>query len=96
VLVEFFAGGDFHAQAVGGQGNGASGVGVVGARRIVGFVEIELDGFAIGAVLGEIGIKEAGGWVGFLAAGEIAKDDEKRAVGIGFGFQAVLLAVQRK
>src|SRR5208283_3468237 len=54
------------------------------------------DGFAAGAVLGDIGIEETGSRVGFLAAGQIAEDDEERAVGIGFGLQAVLLAMQRK
>jgi hypothetical protein len=94
VFVELFAGGDFYAETVGRERNGAGGVGIIGAGRIVGLVEIELDGFAIGAVLGSFGIEEAGGWVGKFAASEIAKDDEETAVTIGFGFEAVFLAVQ--
>jgi len=94
VFVELFAGGDFYAETVGRERNGAGGVGIIGAGRIVGLVEIELDGFAIGAVLGSFGIEEPGGWVGKFAASEIAKDDEETAVTIGFGFEAVFLAVQ--
>ena len=65
VVVGHFAGRDAEAEAVLRRGEWAGGVGVVGAGGIVGFVEIE-DHLT---VLRRVGVEEAGGGVGFFAAG---------------------------
>jgi hypothetical protein len=54
VLIKLFPDGNFNMQAVSRQGKRAGGEGIVGARRIVGLVEIQFDG----AILGNLGIQK--------------------------------------
>src|ERR1700674_1400241 len=69
-VIRFLARLDAHAQPVCRRGERTGGIRVVSARRIIGFVEIE----GYGAVFWRVGIQEARGRVGFLTAGQIAKD----------------------
>jgi len=92
VLVGLFAGWDLNTQAVPRRRQRARGVGVVRARRVVGLVEIKFHG----AVFRRIGLNEARGRIGFLTAGQIAKNDKQPSVAIGFGLKPIFLPMQGK
>ncbi len=93
VFVALFAGGNADGEAVFPQRKWTGGVRVVGARRVVGFVDVEIDGLAVWAILGWGCIDEACGRMGFFAAGEIAKDDEESALVARFDIKAEILAM---
>src|SRR5271155_4584009 len=72
-MIHFLSRLNAHAQPVLGRRERARRIRVVSARRIIGLVEIE-DHFAI---FRRIRIEEARGRVGFLAAGQVAKDERQ-------------------
>src|SRR4029077_6687221 len=89
-VICLFAGFDASAQAIAGRRKRTGGVGIVGAGRIVSFVEIKDDS----AVLRCIRIEEARCGVSFFAAGEVADDERERAITFSLALEAEFLAVQ--
>ena len=96
MLVDFFAGGNGDLQAIARQRERTSGVGIVGAGRVVGFVEVEVDAFAGWPVPGRIRIDEARSGIGLFACGEVAKNDEEATGFFGLDFETKSLPVERK
>lgn len=73
VLVDFLPRANLDVQPVSRQWQGACRKGVVGAWRVIGFVEVYFDHIAFGRLCSE----EARSRVGFFAACEIPENKEK-------------------
>ena len=85
MVIPLLSGGDGDGQAVDVGGQGAGGVGGVGARGIFEAVEVDVEGAGlVDAVGGEARVEEAGGFVGGGAAGGVAEDEEELLVVVAF------------
>jgi hypothetical protein len=87
VLIHFLPGGNSDVEAVSGQRQRASCVRVVGARRIVGFVEVDQHAVTFGGFGGQ----EACSSIGLFAAG-YAVVQPVNSDGVNAQFKEVVLA----